>query len=468
MTENVIARLEGPPLIEGRQDDGTLNKSLLDFVWKEPRPGWYTLTFLGLALTGLLFSAIAITLAKGIGMWGNNIPVAWAFGIINFVWWIGIGHAGTLISAILLLFQQKWRTSINRFAEAMTLFAVMQAGLFPVLHLGRPWFAYWLFPYPSTNDIWPQFKSPLMWDVFAVSTYFITSLLFWYLGLIPDLASVRDASTSKRARLAYGIFALGWRGSARHWHHYKIAYLLLAGLATPLVLSVHTIVSWDFAVSILPGWHTTIFPPYFVAGAVFSGFAMVLTLIIPARRFMKLKHVVTLRHLDSMAKVMLCTGLIVNYGYVMEHFAAWYSGNTYEAYVFFNTRWRGPYAWAFYTQMFCNVVVPQMFWFPSARRNIALLWIGAVLINVGMWFERFNIVVTSLHQDFIPANWAMYYPTWVDLSLLAGTIGFFGTLFLLFLKFVPAVALSEVKELRHEFAHGEPGHQPTGTEGATP
>ena len=468
MAENVIARLQGTPLIEGRQDDGTLNKSLLDFVWKEPRPGWYTLTFLGLALTGLLVSAIAITLAKGIGMWGNNIPVAWAFGIINFVWWIGIGHAGTLISAILLLFQQKWRTSINRFAEAMTLFAVMQAGLFPVLHLGRPWFAYWLFPYPSTNHIWPQFKSPLMWDVFAVSTYFITSLLFWYLVLIPDLASVRDASTSKRARLAYGIFALGWRGSARHWHHYKIAYLLLAGLATPLVLSVHTIVSWDFAVSILPGWHTTIFPPYFVAGAVFSGFAMVLTLIIPARRFMKLKHVVTLRHLDSMAKVMLCTGLIVNYGYVMEHFAAWYSGNTYEAYVFFNTRWRGPYAWAFYTQMFCNVVVPQMFWFPSARRNIALLWIGAVLINVGMWFERFNIVVTSLHQDFIPANWKMYYPTWVDLSLLAGTIGFFGTLFLLFLKFVPAVALSEVKEFRHELAHGAPGHQPAGMEGARP
>jgi Ni/Fe-hydrogenase subunit HybB-like protein len=468
MAENVIARLEGPPLIEGRQDDGTLNKSLLDFVWKKPRPGWYMLLFLGLAMTGLLHSAIAITLAKGIGMWGNNIPVAWAFGIINFVWWIGIGHAGTLISAILLLFQQKWRTSINRFAEAMTLFAVMQAGLFPVLHLGRPWFAYWLFPYPSTNHIWPQFKSPLMWDVFAVSTYFITSLLFWYLGLIPDLASVRDASTSKRARIAYGIFALGWRGSARHWHHYKIAYLLLAGLATPLVLSVHTIVSWDFAVSILPGWHTTIFPPYFVAGAVFSGFAMVLTLIIPARRFMKLKQVVTLRHLDSMAKVMLCTGLIVAYGYVMEHFAAWYSGNAYEAYVFFNTRWRGPYAWAFFTQMFCNVIVPQMFWFPSARRNIALLWIGAVLINVGMWFERFNIVVTSLHQDFIPANWKMYYPTWVDLSLLAGTIGFFGTLFLLFLKFVPAVALSEVKEFRHELAHGELGHQRTAMEGARP
>jgi Ni/Fe-hydrogenase subunit HybB-like protein len=467
MAESVIDRLQGEPLIEGRQDDGTLNKSLLDFVWERARPGWYALFFIGLGFTGLLFSAITITLARGIGMWGNNIPVAWAFGIINFVWWIGIGHAGTLISAILLLFQQKWRTSINRFAEAMTLFAVMQAGLFPVLHLGRPWFAYWLFPYPSTNSIWPQFKSPLMWDVFAVSTYFITSFLFWYLGLIPDLASLRDASTSRRARVTYGIFALGWRGSARHWHHYKIAYLLLAGLATPLVLSVHTIVSWDFALSILPGWHTTIFPPYFVAGAVFSGFAMVLTLIIPARTFMKFKHVVTLRHLESMAKVMLTTGLIVNYGYIMEHFAAWYSGNIYEEHIFFVTRWRGPYAWAFYTQMFCNVIVPQAFWFPKLRRNIGVLWVCSVLINVGMWFERFNIVVTSLHQDFIPSNWAMYTPTWVDLSLLAGTIGFFGTLFLLFLKFVPAVAISEVKELRLEMATGEL-HQPSELEGAKP
>src|SRR5260221_6121437 len=300
-----------------------------------------------------------------------------------------------------------------------------------------------------------------MWDVFAVSTYFTTSLLFWYLGLIPDLASLRDASTSRRARLAYGIFALGWRGSARHWQHYKIAYLLLAGLSTPLVLSVHTIVSWDFALSILPGWHTTIFPPYFVAGAVFSGFAMVLTLIIPARAVMKFKHVVTLRHLDSMAKVMLTTGMIVAYGYVMEHFAAWYSGNTYEHYVFFTTRWRGPYAWAFYTQMFCNVAVPQLFWFPKLRRTIAVLWVGAVLVNVGIWVERFNIVVTSLHQDFIPSNWAMYYPTWVDFSLLAGTIGFFGTLFLLFLKFIPAIALSEVKELRHEMSvHAAEGAKP--------
>src|SRR4051812_12210684 len=452
--------LEPLPLLEGEQDDGTLNKTLLDYVWRKPGKGWLLLVGLGLAGTGLLTLAVVVTVAKGIGMWGNNIPVAWAFGIINFVWWIGIGHAGTLISAILLLFQQKWRTSINRFAEAMTIFAVMQAGLYPILHLGRPWFAYWLFPYPSTNSIWPQFKSPLMWDVFAVSTYFTTSLLFWYIGLIPDLAALRDASHSRRARRIYGIFALGWRGSARHWHHYKIAYLLLAGLATPLVLSVHTIVSWDFALSILPGWHTTIFPPYFVAGAVFSGFAMVLTLIIPARRFMGLKHVVTARHLDAMAKVMLCTGLIVAYGYVMEHFAAWYSGNPYEQHVFFKTRPFGPYAWAYYTQMFCNVVVPQMFWLRWARHNIWTLWVGSVLINVGTWFERFNIIVTSLHQDFIPSNWSMYYPTWVDLSLYFGTVCFFGTLFLLFLKFLPAVAVSEVKELNHELHahhHDTPG-----------
>jgi molybdopterin-containing oxidoreductase family membrane subunit len=470
MAENAaIYALRGTALIEGQQDDGTLNKTLLDFIWKRARPGWLFLLAIGMGLTGLLFTAITITLAIGIGTWGNNIPVAWAFGIINFVWWIGIGHAGTLISAILLLFQQKWRTSINRFAEAMTLFAVMQAALFPVLHTGRPWFAiYWLFPYPSTLKIWPQFKSPLMWDVFAVSTYFITSLLFWYLGLLPDLAALRDSSSSRRNRIVYGIFALGWRGSARHWHHYKIAYLLLAGLATPLVLSVHTIVSWDFALSILPGWHTTIFPPYFVAGAVFSGFAMVLTLIIPARRFMHFKHVVTLRHLDSMAKVMLCTGLIVAYGYIMEHFAAWYSGNVYEEHVFFFTRPRGPMAWAYYLQMFCNVLVPQIFWLRWARRNVAVLWIGSVLVNVGMWFERFNIIVTSLHQDFIPSNWAMYYPTWVDLSLLAGTIGFFGTLFLLFLKYIPAIAVSEVKELRHEMMQGHLGYMPTEMEGAKP
>src|SRR3954469_4841848 len=313
-----------PALVQGEQDDGTLNKTLNAFIWEPPRRGWLALLGLGLAGTGLLSAAVAVTLAKGIGTWGNNIPVGWAFGIINFVWWIGIGHAGTLISAILLLFQQKWRTSINRFAEAMTLFAVICALLFPLIHTGRPWFAaYWLMPYPSVNGIWPQFKSPLTWDVFAVSTYFTISLLFWFLGLVPDLASLRDSSKSKTKRMIYGIFAMGWRGSGRHWAEYKWAYLLLAGLSTPLVLSVHPIVSFDFATSVIPGWHTTIFPPYFVAGAVFSGFAMVMTWMIPAREFLGLKHVVTLKHLENMAKVMLVTGMMVTYGYVMEHFIAW-------------------------------------------------------------------------------------------------------------------------------------------------
>ena len=460
--------LEPLPLLEGEQDDGTLNKTLLDYVWKKPGKGWMVLLLMGLGGTGLLTMAIAITVAKGIGMWGNNIPVAWAFGIINFVWWIGIGHAGTLISAILLLFQQKWRTSINRFAEAMTLFAVMQAALFPVLHTGRPWFAlYWLFPYPSTLHIWPQFKSPLMWDVFAVSTYFITSLLFWYLGLIPDLAALRDSSTHRWQRRIYGVFSFGWRGSARHWQHYKIAYLLLAGLATPLVLSVHTIVSYDFAVSIVPGWHETIFPPYFVAGAVFSGFAMVMTLMVPARRVMRLKHVVTARHLEAMCKIMLVTSLIVGYGYLMEHFLSWYSGNKYDFYQYANRRGilydgfasaaRDPYIPIFWLMVTCNVVIPSLFWTRWARRNVYVMWVVSILINVGMWCERFVIVVISLHRDFLPSAWAIYKPTWVDLTLLFGTICFFGTLFLLFLKFIPAVGVQEVKELRHEL-HKEHAH----------
>ncbi|HEX9107312.1 MAG TPA: NrfD/PsrC family molybdoenzyme membrane anchor subunit, partial [Longimicrobiales bacterium] len=405
------------------------------------------------ALTGVLFTAISYTFAVGVGAWGNNIPVAWAFGIINFVWWIGIGHAGTLISAILLLFQQQWRTSINRFAEAMTLFAVMQAGLFPILHLGRPWFAWWLFPYPATLGLWPQFKSALMWDVFAVSTYFTVSLLFWYVGLLPDLAALRDTSRSRAARIAYGIFSLGWRGSARHWRHWRIAYLLLAGLATPLVLSVHTIVSFDFAISQVPGWHTTIFPPYFVAGAIFSGFAMVLTLMVPARKVFGFEHVITERHIENMCKVLLATGLMVSYGYVMEHFIAWYSGNKYEAYTFFVNRQRGPYAPIYYLMLFCNVVVPQIFWWGKARRSLVVVWVVSLLVNVGMWTERFNIIVTSLSRDYLPSAWAVYRPTIVDWSIFVGTIGFFGFLFLLFLRFVPSVSASEVKELRRELEH---------------
>jgi molybdopterin-containing oxidoreductase family membrane subunit len=454
--------LEPLPVLVGRPTDLELNDELFGrTVWAQTRRGWLALFAICISLTGLLFLAIGYTFAKGIGAWGNNIPVAWAYDIINFVWWIGIGHAGTLISAILLLFQQKWRTSINRFAEAMTLFAVMQALLFPLIHLGRPWLFFWLFPYPSTLGVWPNFKSPLLWDVFAVSTYFTASLLFWYVGLLPDLAALRDSSKSRAARVAYGLFALGWRGSARHWRHYRIAYLLLAGLNTPLVLSVHTIVSFDFAVSQLPGWHTTIFPPYFVAGAIFSGFAMVLTLLIPARRIFGLERVVTEKHYDNMAKVMLATGLMVAYGYLCEHFVALYSGNPYEEFVFFNTRAKGPYAPIYWLMIACNVLIPQLLWFGKLRRNLAILWVISVLVNVGMWCERFVIIVTSLHRDFLPSSWAQYAPTWVDWSIFVGTIGFFGALFLLFLRFVPPIAASEVKELRRELDAHDAGAHPT-------
>jgi molybdopterin-containing oxidoreductase family membrane subunit len=456
--------LEDASVLVGAPDDRAVNEDLFRPVWERTRRGWLALLGISAVFASLLFSAAGYTIATGIGVWGNNIPVAWAYDITNFVWWIGIGHAGTLISAILLLFQQKWRTSINRFAEAMTLFAVMQAGLFPLLHLGRPWFFWWLFPYPSTLGVWPQFKSPLMWDVFAVSTYFTVSLLFWYVGLLPDLAALRDSSRSKTARIAYGIFALGWRGSAKAWRHYRIAYLLLAGLSTPLVLSVHTIVSFDFAVSQLPGWHTTIFPPYFVAGAIFSGFAMVLTLMIPARKVFGLEHVITQRHLDNMAKVMLATGLMVSYGYAMEHFMAWYSGNPYEAHLFFETRQRGFYAPIYWLMMFCNVLVPQILWWKKARYSVATLWVVSILVNVGMWTERFNIIVTSLHQDFLPSSWANYLPTWVDWSIFTGTLGFFGFLFLLFLRFIPSVAASEVKELRRELEHA--AHAPSHADAA--
>jgi Ni/Fe-hydrogenase subunit HybB-like protein len=454
--------LEPHALIEGKHTDKTINDSLLQHVWRGAGKGWWMLFGVALSMLGLLGVALTWTLYKGIGTWGNNIPVGWAFGIINFVWWIGIGHAGTLISAILLLFQQKWRTSINRFAEAMTLFAVICALLFPLLHTGRPWFAiYWLMPYPSVQGIWPQFKSPLTWDVFAVSTYFTISLLFWFLGLVPDLAALRDSSKSKTKKLVYGLLAMGWRGSGRHWAEYKWAYVLLAGLSTPLVLSVHTIVSFDFATSVIPGWHTTIFPPYFVAGAVFSGFAMVMTWMVPARHFLGLKHVVTMKHLENMNKIMLVTGMMVSYGYIMEHFIAWYSGDPYEYAQFFKTRWGGPMSGIFFLMVFCNVVTPQIFWFKKARTNIATMWIASIFINVGMWCERFNIVITSLHQDFIPSKFENYAPTWVDITLFIGTIGLFSTLFLLFLKFVPAVAVTEVKELRHELAH-DPTADPVG------
>ncbi len=436
--------LEGSPVLVGRPSDRQLTEDIFRPVWGEMRRGWLAMVGICTGLTGILFSAIGYTFYKGIGAWGNNIPVGWAYDIINFVWWIGIGHAGTLISAILLLFQQKWRTSINRAAEAMTLFAVMQALIFPVIHLGRPQFAWWLFPYPSTLGLWPNFKSPLLWDVFAVSTYFTVSFLFWFVGLLPDLAALRDASKSKTARIVYGIFSLGWRGSARAWRHYRIAYLLLAGLATPLVLSVHTIVSFDFAVSQLPGWHTTIFPPYFVAGAIFSGFAMVVTLMVICRRAFGLQHIVTVRHLENMNKVILATGTMVGYAYGIEFFMAWYSGNAYERFAFINRAF-GPYAWAYWTMVSCNVITPQLFWWKRVRTSIPAMFVMSLVVNVGMWFERFVIIVTSLHRDFLPSSWGYFKPSLVDVTTFAGTFGLFFTLFLLFVRFLPMVAMSEVK-----------------------
>ncbi|HTS17389.1 MAG TPA: NrfD/PsrC family molybdoenzyme membrane anchor subunit [Verrucomicrobiae bacterium] len=415
---------------------------------KTPR-GW----IIGFALSFLLLNALLLTiymlLVRGVGIWGINIPVAWGFAIVNFVWWIGIGHAGTLISAILLLLRQEWRTSINRFAEAMTLFAVSCAGLFPLMHLGRPWVFYWLFPYPDTMRLWPQWRSPLVWDVFAVSTYATVSAIFWYVGLIPDMATLRDRAKNLWARIAYGMLAMGWRGSAKHWARYETAYLLLAGLATPLVVSVHSVVSLDFAVGIIPGWHSTIFPPYFVAGAIFSGFAMVLTLAIPLRKFYGLEDFITPRHLDNMAKVMLATGLMVGYGYLMETFMAWYSADRYEEFLAFN-RALGPYGWAYWALITCNVIVPQLLWSRRVRRNVPLLFVISIIVNIGMWLERFVIVVTSLHRDFLPSSWGMFYPTRWDWAALFGSLGLFLSLLFLFIRFLPMISIFEMRGLVSE------------------
>lgn len=394
----------------------------------------------------MLLATINYLVLKGIGIWGVNIPVGWGFDIINFVWWIGIGHAGTLISAILLLLKQQWRMSISRFAEAMTLFAVACAFLYPALHTGRPWVAYWLLPYPNTMSMWPQPRSPLLWDVFAVSTYATISLVFWYVGLIPDLASMRDKAKSKLAQMSYGMLALGWRGSARHWNHYEIASLVLAGMSTPLVLSVHTVVSFDFAVSLLPGWHATLFPPYFVAGAIFSGFAMVLTLLIPLRAIYGLKDLVTVRHLDVMAKVMLATGWIVFYGYMMEAFVAWYSGSQYEQFVIWN-RMTGPYWWALWALVLCNGLVPQLLWLKKVRTTPAMLFAISIVVNLGMWLERYVIIVTSLHRDFLPSSWGMYSGTVWDWTFYLGTIGLFLTLFYLFIRVLPMISIFEMRTL---------------------
>ncbi|HYZ84785.1 MAG TPA: NrfD/PsrC family molybdoenzyme membrane anchor subunit [Bryobacteraceae bacterium] len=438
---------ENPPVIAPGHNYRTVTSKIADVVLAWPLTlGWlgaFSIVFLG---TMMLFLALTYLVVKGTGIWGINIPVAWGFAIINFVWWIGIGHAGTLISAILLLLKQDWRTSINRFAEAMTLFAVLCAGLFPLFHTGRPWLAYWMFPYPSTMDMWPQPRSPLIWDVFAVSTYLTVSFLFWYVGLIPDLAVLRDRARRRWQQIAYGMLAMGWRGSARHWFRYEMAYLLLAGLATPLVVSVHTVVSFDFAVSQVPGWHTTIFPPYFVAGAIHSGFAMVMTLAIPTRAVYGLKDFITMRHLQNMAKMMIGTSWIVAYGYIMEIFMGWYSGSPPEEYMILN-RFTGPYAPLYWSLWVTNIFAAQLFWSKSIRSNTIWLFFLSLVINLGMWLERFVIVVTSLHRDYLPSSWEMYYPTFWDWATFFGTISLFLTLMFLFLRVLPAISISEMNAM---------------------
>lgn len=413
---------------------------------KKTGKGWLIGFAISFALMMLLLFSISVLLIRGVGVWGVNVPVGWGFAIINFVWWIGIGHAGTLISAILLLLRQEWRTSINRFAEAMTLFAVTCAGLYPLLHVGRPWLAYWMLPYPNTMGMWPQFRSPLIWDVFAVSTYATVSALFWYVGLIPDLATFRDRAKTKFAKVVYGLGAMGWRGAARHWENYETAYLLLAGLATPLVISVHTVVSFDFAAGIIPGWHATVFPPYFVAGAIFAGFAMVLTLAIPVRAIYGLQDFITLRHLQNMSKVLLATGLIVAYGYAMEIFMAWYSGAEPEMFMIRN-RMLGPYATYYWSLVSCNVLAPQILWFRRVRKSVFAMFFVAMCVNVGMWLERFIIVVTSLHRDYLPSSWDMYAGTFWDWSFFLGTIGLFLTLLFLFVRFMPLISIFEMRTL---------------------
>jgi len=439
--------VRGEPLVTGDRDFAYVTETVCAIAEK-PRPpkAWYIAFGISAMFAGVLFAMIGYLLLEGIGVWGVNVPVAWGFAIVNFVFWVGIGHAGTLISAILFLFRQKWRTSINRFAEAMTIFAVVCAGLFPAIHVGRVWVVYWMFPVPMNLQTWPNFRSPLLWDVFAVSTYMLVSLMFWFMGMIPDLATLRDRATTKIRRFFYTLLALGWRGSNRQWHRYERAYLLLAALATPLVLSVHSIVSFDFASSQLPGWHTTIFPPYFVAGAIFSGFAMVLMLIIPARQWFGLKNLVTMRHLENMTKIILATGSMVGYAYAIEFFIAWYGGNLFEKFAFVN-RALGPYAWAYWIMVSCNVIAPQLFWFRKLRRSIRFMLAAAVVVNIGMWFERYVIVVSSLSRDFLPSSWGYYTPTWVDGLTLLGSFGLFFTLFLLFLRFFPIVAMAEIKSV---------------------
>ena len=447
------------PLITNNRDAGWITDNISSIV-EEKTPVWWWIAFcitVPLSIIGLI--CIGYQISNGVGVWGENKTVGWAWDITNFVFWIGIGHAGTLISAILFLTRQRWRTSINRASEAMTLFAVVCAGIFPGIHVGRVWMAWFLAPVPTSYGIWPNFRSPLLWDVFAVSTYFTVSVLFWYTGLVPDLATLRDRTTSRTKKFFFTLFALGWRGSNRQWRHYEMAYLILAGISTPLVLSVHSVVSFDFATSIVPGWHTTIFPPYFVAGAIFGGFAMVLTILLPARLlYPQLKDIITKQHVDKMAKIILLTGTIVGYAYMMELFIAWYSGNPFERFAFLRNRLADPFIigpmmhvepapfwWAYWSMMFCNVVSPQIFWSPKMRANLIVVFIVCMFVNAGMWFERFVIIVTSISRDFIPSSWHTYHPSWVEIMTFAGTFGIFLSLFLLFMRYLPMVAMSEVK-----------------------
>jgi len=443
-------------LIAPGHDFGTVTDTISQIVLQRKTPvGWFVGFAIAFSVMQLLLVATAFLLFKGIGVWGVTIPIGWGFDIINFVWWIGIGHAGTLISAILLLLRQEWRTSINRFAEAMTLFAVSCAAFYPIFHTGRPWVAiYWLMPYPNTMGLWPNFRSPLIWDVFAVSTYATVSALFWYVGLIPDLATLRDRARSKVWKIIYGMAAMGWRGSARHWHNYETIYLLLAGLATPLVVSVHTIVSFDFATGIVPGWHATIFPPYFVAGAIYAGFAMVLTLAIPLRKFYGLEDFITLKHLENMAKVMMATGLIVAYGYMMEAFMAWYSANPYELFMIKN-RMTGPYASSYWALILCNVIAPNFLWAKNLRTSVPFLFCISIVVSVGMWLERFVIIVTSLHRDFLPSSWGIYAGTRYDWAAFVGTLGLFVTLLFLFVRFLPAISIFEMRTILPGAAMGD-------------
>ncbi|RAP32756.1 hydrogenase [Candidatus Marinamargulisbacteria bacterium SCGC AG-410-N11] len=451
LTDDQIVKEEviRKPLVTGAYDFKQLTNVVSKPVESKPPSWWLIGLVCSLSLLLLLKAMLVYLVWEGVGVWGLNNPVGWGFAIVNFVFWVGIGHAGTLISAILFLFRQKWRTAINRFAEAMTIFAVMAAGIFPAFHIGRVWVAYWLFPIPNSMAMWPNFRSPLLWDVFAVSTYFTVSLLFWYVGLIPDIAMIRDRAKSKIKAKVYGIFALGWRGANRHWQHYEKAYLILAALATPLVLSVHSIVSFDFAVSQLPGWHTTIFPPYFVAGAIFSGFSMVVTLMVLARILFKMENIMTIHHLECMNKIILATGMMVGYAYGMEFFMAWYSAYEYEAFAFINRAF-GPYSWAYWIMISCNVISPQLFWSKKCRTSIPIMFIVSIFVNIGMWFERFVITVTSLHRDFLPSSWGYYSPTWVDVCTFIGSFGLFFTMFLLFLKFLPMIAIFEVKAVLPE------------------